>query len=656
LKIIEKILYIEFADFINAGWNENTIKSANLRNGAFWMMIKNPSDKRMTLVQFDTLRQKDKDKLTVQFGNPYEYLGKAPIKQLVQPDLNAESFYTAFRYNGTSALPIETVQAYTKAASWLNMIIKCNEDKKFIKKELNLPLVTFYENVKSIIDADGITLPSSYKRLREKMKEYQENGFGCLIDWRFGNSNGVKVNDEVAEAILFEMIAHPKQFDDVYISWQYNAWAKTNERKEITSGTVGNYRRRYYDLLIIQREGNESYVNTYGKSIKGIRPSQPTYFIESDDNHTDYYFVNWDDKTSHKYYYTFKCMVVTDSFNDLVLGYAVGTEITVDLVKEAYRNAMYYMRKLSGTNTWYLPHETKTDRWGLKALQPFYESMGNYAATPKGSKKRGYLEQFFGSTHWERAIKLCGKNNYNGHNVTAKTKGVNREVLEASKKDYPTVQEAPQYFADFYNRLRLMPPKEGAISKEQQWKDAFALMPADKKRCITDEDFLLKFGILRDEKNTITDRGIDLSINNSKYNFDIPDEYYYKHKGLTLRTIYDPNDMSRVLVTDLKSIRFIASAPHYQSRAMADYQEGDRTRLNVHLAAKKAHVQLISTKQEERQNVLTTGGIDVSKMLTEGFLLKEQRQATQQIYEKELRHLKEPERNHSRTHDAASKM
>lgn len=647
-------MYIEFTDFLTAGWKEATVWQANLRNGPFWQMIKNPDDKRKPLVQFETLRPKDKEKIELQFGNPYEYVAKAPIKALVETDLKAQAFYTSFRYNGTSSLPPETISAYTKAASWLNMIIKCNEDKKFIKKELNLPLTVFYEKVKDIIDADKIELPSSYKRLREKMKQYQENGYECLIDWRFGNTNGVKVKDEVSEAILFEMIAHPKQFDDLLIAWQYNAWATKNERKEITAATVGNYRRRYYDLLIIQREGNEAYVNNYGKSIKGFRPSQPTFFIESDDNHTDYYFVNWEDKTQHKYYYTFKCMVVTDSFNDLVLGYAVGKEITTDLIKDAYRNAMHYMKQLTGN--YYLPHETKTDRWGLKTLQPFYESIGKYAATPKGSKKRGYIEQFFGSTHWIRAMKMCEKNNYTGHNVTAKTKGVNREVLHDSKNDYPTVQEAPQYFADLFTRLRKMPPSEGAISKEEQWKQAFAAMPEDKKRLISEEEFLLKFGILRNEKNTITDRGIDISVGGYSYNFDIPDEYYYKHKGLTLRTIYDPNDMSRILITDFKSIRFIASQPHYQSRAMADYQEGDRTRLNQHLDGKKAHVQLVTQKQEQRADVLIKGNINVSKLLTEGFLLKEERQNVLKDYENEMRQLPEPEPVRRRVDNPVSKM
>lgn len=642
MKLIEKILYIQFNDFIQAGWKEDTVKKANFRNGPFWQMIPDPEDRRMVLVQYDTLREKDQKKLTGHFGDPYQYIAKAPIKKLVQPDFKADEFFTTYRYDDNQSLKQEYINKYKTAAAWLNMIIKCQDDKKIIKKELNLKLEDFYTHVTEIIAAENIALPTSHKRLiyadDSAVKRYRKDGYATLIDWRFGNSNGIKVKDELSESVLFEMIGHANQYDDVFIVWNYNNWAKKNDRKEITAGTVGNYRRRYYDMLVMQREGNEAYINKYGKSIKGFRPSHPTYFIESDDNHTDYYFVNWEDKTQHKYYYTFKAVFVTDSYNDLVLGYAVGKEITIELVKEAYRNAMHYMKKLTGC--WVLPHETKSDRWGLKTLHPFYESIGHYAPTPKGSKKRGYLEQFFGSTHWSRCMKV-GAVNYTGHNVTAKTTGVNREALVANRDNYPTIQEAPQYFADLVARLRRMPPKEGALSKEAEWLKAWNEMPADKKRIIGDEQFLLKFGIEKAKPNTITSKGLDLQINNKKYNYDIPDEYYYQYKGCTLHTLIDPNDMSRVLVTDHKNIRFIATAPHLQSRAMADYKEGDRQRLNTLLNGKKAHVEKASAWIEGHKNTLNEGGICIDKLLTESFLLKEERIAAVEDYQ--YRQLPEPE-------------
>jgi hypothetical protein len=650
LKRIDNVLYIESDDIRDAGINENTALAGRARGSKIWEGIKDPACLSKSLYRYESMSHKYQKMIHDKFGDPYVYESTSIIKNLVATDFEANKFYLAYRYQGTKCLPIEKVTAYTTAASWLNMLIKYNADKKYIKTVLNLPLVTFYEKVGAIIKTEGIEMPSNYKWLRKAMEEYQQEGYSYLIHGAFGNTSGVKVKDELSESILFEMIAHPNQFDDVLIAWQYNIWCRKNNAKEITPGTVGNYRRRYYDLLIMQREGNEAYINTYGKSIKGYRPTQPTFFWESDDNHTDYYFVNWEDKTQHKYFYTYKSIFVTDSFCDLVLGYAVGEEITIDLVKAAYRNAMHFIKKMTGG--WYLPHETKSDRWGLKTLQPFYESMGNYAPTPKGSKKRGYLEQFFGSTHWERAMKI-GANNYTGHNVTAKTKGVNREVLHANRNEYPTIQEAPQYFADLVTRLRLMPPAEGQLSKQQQWMNAWEAMPAEKKKLITDEEFLLKFGIEKPLTNKITDKGIDITINGIEYNYDIPDEYYYEYKGASFFTLYDPMDMSRVLLTDKKNIRFIATAPHLQSRAMADAQPGDRARLNQLIEGKKRHVEMIADEQERRTTTLQINQINIDKLLTEGMLLKEERQLANEGYQRQLREHHEPER---RQQNPLSKM
>ena len=82
MKFIDAILFIEFADFLSAGFKEDTIKKNNYRNGEYWMMIDNPSDKRKPLVQYDTLREKDKEKLVAKFGDPYEFMAKVPIKKM----------------------------------------------------------------------------------------------------------------------------------------------------------------------------------------------------------------------------------------------------------------------------------------------------------------------------------------------------------------------------------------------------------------------------------------------------------------------------------------------------------------------------------------------------------------------------------------------
>lgn len=619
-------LYITTDELKAAGVEENTALTGKARKSPIWVGIKDPACKTKVLWHYESMGDKYKKMLHDVFGDPYQYIVKQPIKKLVTKDFSAESFYILQKPNGKSLLP-EQIKEYTEAASWLNMLNSISNN--FIKKELGIAVVDFYKKVGEIIKAEGVKLPASYKHLRNAMDAYKSEGYTYLLHGNLGNTNTVKVDDELSQSILFEMFGHSNQFDDIYIGWQYNIWAKANGYAEISTATVGNYRRRYYDMLIIQREGNERYNKVYGKSIKAFRPTQPTFLWESDDNHLDYYFNNWDMPGDKRHWNTFKAIFVTDSFNDLVLGYAVGEQITIDLVLAAYRNAMNYVKQLTGN--WHLPHETKTDRWGLASLQPFYKRLGNYAPTPVGSKNRGYIEQFFGSAHWERCIKI-GANNYTGRNITAKKSGVNREALVANKKDFPTVQEAPQKIAEFVERLRLMPQADGKPCKQQQWLEAYNAMPADKKKIISDEEYLMKCGIEKPETNQITKNGVDLRISNRHYNYDIADEYFYSHKGCSLFTYYDPLDMSRVLLTDKKNIRFIATAPRMHGKAMADMQEGDRTDINRRLQGREDHVKKVTDAMEQRQNVLQHYGVNIEKLLGESHLLKEDRTAAIDSY------------------------
>lgn len=464
-KIIDGKLYVTMDGMVEAGYKADALSSYCTRGYNTLPFIKDPENLKRTLFDYEGLGKKYKEAILKRWPKPYEEMVMQPIRSLIKQDLNAEKYYLAYRNEDNKSLPIDHVKKYTRACEVLNMLLEIGENKKAIKELTKISVLDFWVKIGELIKADKIYLPTCYKRLKEKVRDYKDQGYECIIDKKLNNTNGVKVKDEVAESTLLQMIAQPQQHDDVYIAQQYNRWAKNNERKEITPATVGNYRRRNNDILIMSREGREAYYNKISKSIPGYRPTTPLYLVESDDNHLDFFFVDWEDKTGHKYFNKFKAIVVTDSYNDYVLGYAYAQELTADVVRKAYLNAMYHIKELTGD--WYLPHETKTDRWAINDLEPFYASLGNYFKTPVGSKRRGYLEQFFGSIHWERAAK-AGTNNYTGHNITAKNDGVNKEVLIDNKKDFPTIQEAPRFIENFFHRLRMTEEANG-LTKQENW-------------------------------------------------------------------------------------------------------------------------------------------------------------------------------------------
>lgn len=627
MRLIDGMLFIEWAEAVDSGIPEGTLKSARSRNSSKWLFVTDPSDSRKVLIDYDRLTDEYKNSVKARYGDPYLYAAASPIRDLIKFDGEAEKYYLAYRYSD-KPLAIDIVKKYTKQAGVLNMLKDVTSDKRMLKRMLQLSVDQFYVNVMNIIKEDNIGLPTSYRRLLATKKDYETNGYESLIDGRLGNAHAAKIKDEISQSLLLELLSHPNQFDDPYIASKYNVWAVANGYKQIDVSTVKKFRQKHHHLVVMKREGNNALNEKYLPQIKGKRPSQPLYLVESDDNHLDLFYADPDDSSSSKYYHRYKAIVVMDSFNDYVLGYAYAEEITVDLVKAAYLNAMYHIRSITGA--WYLPHEIKTDNWSQKALKPFYRGIAKYIDTPVGSKHRGYIEQFFGSSQWKNTLK-AGANNYTGNNITAKRRGVNPDTLSANKKDIPLVgAEASAQIENFFHRLRYEQQPNGT-TKHDQWLAAFNRLDGDKKRVANEEQFFLKFGIQHQASTSaglprLSNRGIRLQIANVEYSFDLDGGVPLEHIGKKVHVIFDPYDMSRVLVTDFEKVRLIGREPRLQSRALEDAGVDSRTYLNAALKAKVDIVTDLSAKEARRKQVLQAAGIDAETILKAGIMVKEIKQ------------------------------
>ncbi len=630
MKLIDNILYLEFTELVDCGVNEEAIKKAKLRKSASWLFLNDPEDNRRVLIGYEKLGTSYKDKVNARFGNPYHFVACQPIKNMVKWDEQAQQFFLDYRYDENKCLPKEHVDKYTKAASWLNMLKAVNDDKKTLKTLLKLSIVDFYTNVKELIKIENVDLPTDYRKLMAKRKKYETFSYAALISGKFGNNQAAKVKDELALSVLLEMIKHENQYDDVFVCQQYNNWASEFGYASIVPATVGIHRRKNNPDIIMFREGNAALNEKYLPVVKGFRPTFPLAMVESDDNHLDLQFI---DLETNNPYARYKVIIVMDAYNDMLLGYAYSDKpVLSELVRAAYINAMYYIRSLTGA--WHMSHETKADNYAIKELRPFYESMGNFIKTPVGSKHRGYIEQMFSKPHWKRCLKL-GANNYTGNNVTALTTGVNREAVQRNIKNRPILgKESIEQVEQFFHRLRHMPQTGSGKSKQEEWLEAWNSMEDSQKKPITDEQFLLTFGIEHNhlgEGIRITNKGVNPKINNVQYSYDLK-EFDTSHIGKSVSIFYDPYDMSRVLVTDHDKIRMMAYEPRLQSRALADGSVDSRHFLNLKLAMKTDIVKNIGDKADKRQKVLANYFVDPESVLASGVMVKELKQEAEQLF------------------------
>lgn len=659
MKIVDGKLYIEFKELVECGVNPRTITDAKSKEYKSWGFLKDPDDNRRVLIDYEMLADKYQDLVKARHGDPYQHVLREPILKRVKHCKEAQEYYMRYRYaEGTKALPIDVVKKYVRAEAWLRFLYEAKYDKNIIGVELGFKkLPDFYTVVKELIDrekergkdksyegAEQVpgTFSSSYSRIMMNVDKYKKQSYDYLIDPSFGNSNSAKIKKgDVSEALLLELIEHHNQYDNVFIMFAYNKKADELGLEPISESTVYNHRKKNDHLLVAGREGWGEYNKKYAPRVHRMRPSQPTYLWESDDNHLDLYFEGADGGKHQR----MKAIFVTDSSCDLVLGYAYldSGSLHTDVVRMAYLQAMYYVRAITGGQHWYVPHEIKTDRWGLKELQPFYTNIAHYYPTPVGSKNRGWLENFFGCVDWKRCMKFDASGapatNYSGNNITAKRLGVNLEMVRINEKLRPQVSEAAMQIAAFVHRLRHIDLKNKG-SREQLWLDKWNALPDSEKRVISDETFLACFGMKHElpagRTNSIDKSGVTITVGGQKFRYQVPEAVYFGNVGKKVEVMYDPIDMSRVLVLGAEGMRFVAQSVELVPGTMKDmklYGGGGRALLNKTIQLKKAGVDNVANAAERRMQVLSMEGVDVEHVLRMGGKVqKELHQQAEDVY------------------------
>ena len=552
MKLIDNILYIEFTDFITASWSPNTIKSANLRNGPYWQMLADPQDKRKVLVQFDTLRPKDKDRLTTHFGNPYEYISKEPIKKLVEADHNAEIFFKDYRYDNGKILPFEHQVKYTIAASWLNMLIKLNTDKKFTKKELGITLEKFWLSVCDIIKADNIDLPSSYRRLLSKIDDYKATGYTSLIDWRFGNKLSAKIgkgengfDPEIhlkQTAFIRKAASMHQNFDAQQVTSFCNPIFEKNGWPTVSRATVYNMMRQYEHLTLAGSRGKREYQNTVSMQHKRRKPDYPLFYFTLD---------GWDAELLYQegttYHNRLVAVIVLDAFNNYPIGYAIGDRENTDLIRQANRNASQHIHELFGD--YYQPRQLQSDHYGIKNLTPFYQAMSHlHTPAAVGNAKSKVIEPYFNSFNKKYCQRMP---NWSGFNVTSKKANQpNVEWLNKIKKTFPER-------AGVVRQIEMIIAQERKI-KLREYLEAWHSCPANEKLIMSKMDRLMVYGKEHAYTNTITGHGMIVTLQGERLYYDSFDPAFRELQYTKWQIVFDEADLSSVLaITEDYKHRFL---------------------------------------------------------------------------------------------------
>ncbi|GGB82662.1 hypothetical protein GCM10007424_23370 [Flavobacterium suaedae] len=602
----------------------NTLYYRTKRKSSPEQFLRRASLNNDALVLFSSLCQEWRDRLTVKFGSPKQEVKKSWFAQHYEADKKAFDFYMAHRYGEENRkLDTSLIERYTYNASVLNTVIRVKANRKAYCRTLGCTKVDIWDSLSKDVNAFRDvehTLPTTKRGLQMKVKAYQEQGYIALISGKLTNQNAAKVKEDTQTALLDELLAKHTNLDNTQVANIYNSVAGIQDWKTITPQTVANRKQENNLVIYAGRNGKAKLLDHKLMQVKRKAPSKPMLYWTMDGWDAELLYqkatINAQGNTVTTYHNRLTAVMVLDPYNKYIVGYAIGERESPALIKEALRNAMQHTKELFGD--YYRPYQLQTDRYQIKHLTPTYEACTvHYTPANVNSKKTKVIEPFFNRFNKEYCQLF---DNWSGHNVDSGSKNQpNDEVLNKIRKSFPDENGCRQQLIGSIEADRA---KKVAAFVEK-WQE----VAEEHKSIMSFETYLQYLGEKTGYTNKLSPSGLLPTINGIERCFDSFDINFRKLFHIDWCVMYDPADLSKVLVMDAESksgkfvkllgnYSFVLDEIYIQPMALADRVEGD--------AAEK---QRITDYNDNVMKYITNERADNADVLHE-FLSKPQLQDT----------------------------
>jgi hypothetical protein len=531
------------------------------------------------LADFSSFPERFRRVMETVFGDPKAEKSTNPIDEFLGQDTAAIEFFSSYEVDADRYLPKETIAEYYANACVLNAMRLLLSDRRRMQKMCGGTVKAFWPTIaRNVMNIDlsvyPHTLPTNDRRLKDRYNLYLKGGYETLIHKNFCNKNSAKIDDDVKESVIAELMADPRNLDNAQVMRLYNMLAEGMNWKKITASAVATWRDKFDTMIYAGRRGSVAFSNRKGMQVKRSAPTAPLYYwtVDGWDVELLYQKVETNAKTGYNtttYHHRPTVVVVLDAFNKYPVGYAIGTNESPDLIKAALRNAATHTKQLFGTM--YRTHQIQTDHYAIKNLTPTYETVAVHS-TPARVKnaKAKIIEPYFKSLN-KGYCQLQA--NWSGFGVTSgKEAQPNNEYLNKYKKNFPEWDGVVMQVVD-------MIEKERAAKIDQymaQWSEMHEADKIEFKR----ESYLLAFGDRTGRKNMMSDNGLKVTIDGLKYEYDCFDLNFREHYSTQWEIRYDPQDLSTVLAVNAdESLRFLLTEKYVQPMALKDRKPGDSGQL-----------------------------------------------------------------------------
>lgn len=569
---------------IEASWlveeeivSESNYKQLVLRNHL--QVVRRGCLNTPALVDFESMPDRFKRAIEMKLGgSPYDKVKTNQLQVRIEASAAASNYFDTYKLNDGRYLPTDTRREYYTNAIVLDAIHKMINDKKAKRSALGGNTKLAWEQITdAALELDRTkyphTLPGNARRMEDKYKKYISGGLQSLIHKNFLNSNAAKVDDDVKESLMLELIASPNNLDNAQIVGLYNLMAERMKWKKITAGTVAVWRDKMEMVSYAGRRGSVAFSNKKAMQVKRSAPTCPLYFWTMDGWDVELMFQQTEtNKAGHSvttYHQRPTVVVVLDACCKYPIGYAIGTHENPELIKQALRSAAHHTSELFGTMM--RTHQIQSDRYAIKSLTPFYETMGD-KFTPARAKnaKAKIIEPYFNTIN----KKYCQlQANWSGFGITSdRDKQPNVEYLNKFKKNFPDFEGVCAQVTEIIEKER--------AEKREKYLQLWENTPEADKIELTHENYLLHFGESTGRRVLLQGSGLHPTIMGMRRAYDCFDITFREHAGVRWDVRYDPQDLSYVLaVSEDESLRYVLEEKYVQPMALKDRKEGDSDEL-----------------------------------------------------------------------------
>lgn len=498
------------------------------------------------------------------------------IRERLQPyaylTADDETALDAATYPTGEKLSPEAREKAAEACRWLSLFTRLRT--KNAVKEIGYNTVgELYDDVTFLIARQGISLPTAYVKLREKIREYEAKGAICCVDRRGqGNKHAAKVYTEEQTALLRTICGRSASYNAQQIANFYNLVAEAKGWDTISRRSALNYLNEYHLIVEAGRNGSEAFRNKISQQPRRKRPTEALSFWSLDGWTVELYYQKDvkgpDGKITHTYTNRLTAVVVLDATCDYPVGYAIGEGESVKLIAAAVKNAIDYVHDTLGGP--YRPYQIQSDHYGIKSMGTIYSDVAEYftPARVKNAKSKP-IERYFRYLNENYCQLYFGNSNWSGFGVkTRGKKQPNIDVLELRKRDFPNKEGVIQQIHWIFQQER--------EKKWKTWQEAWLRMPAEDRLTLTRENYLLNFGMRNDRTIRMQAGCLEPTILGKQRAYDTLDLNFRKNPLQSWTVMYDERDLSTILVTnETKKERYLLSAVHEQPMALRDRKDGD---------------------------------------------------------------------------------